>query len=123
LNQATPEEMVTFVETSEIETGDLERNFQLTTSGGFYVAEGNFHVVLSNFSVKTALWQDASDSNNEAGSIRTRPLKQMNPQPGRLIFEPRDFMVASPEGEIGSMLKGKPWQVALRYKEFLETMK
>ena len=112
-----------FFETAEIETDDLERNYRLTTSGGFYVAGENFHVVLSNFSVKTALWQDASESENEEGSIRTRPLEQLKPQPGRLVFEPRDFMVVSPDGEIGSMLKGKPWQVAIRYKELLGTMK
>ena len=121
LSQATPEEMVTFFETVEIETDDLEKNYQLTTSGGFYVAGGNFYVVLSNFSVKAPLWRDLLDSQSEEGSIRTRPLEQLEPQPGRLIFEPQEFMVASPDGEIGSTLKGKPWQVAIRLKEFLET--
>ena len=121
LSRATPEEMVTFFETAEIETDDLERNYRLTTSGGFYVAGGNFYVVLSNFSVKTPLWQDASESQNEEGSIRTRPLEQLEPQPGRLIFDPQEFMVASPDGEIGSMLKGKPWQVAIQLKDFLKT--
>ena len=121
LSRATPEEMVTFFETAEIETDDVERNYQLTTSGGFYVAGGNFYVALSNFSVKTPMWQDAEESQNEEGSIRTRPLEQLEPQPGRLIFEPREFTVANPDGEIGSMLKGKPWQVAIRLKDFLET--
>ena len=121
LSRATSEEMVTFFETAEIETADLERDYQLTTSGGFYVAGENFYVVLSNFSVKTPLWQDASESQNEEGSIRTRPLEQLEPQPGRLIFEPQEFMVASPDGEIGSLLKGKPWQVAIRLSDFLET--
>ena len=120
LSKATPEEMVTFFETAEIETDDLERDFQLTSSGGFYVAGGNFYVVVSNFSVKTPLWQDAELSRNEEGSIRTRPLEQLEPQPGRLVFEPREFMVTSPDGEIGSTLKGKPWQVAIRLKELLE---
>jgi hypothetical protein len=120
LSRATPEEMVTFFETAEIETDDLERDFQLTSSGGFYVAGGNFYVVVSNFSVKTPLWLDAEESRNEEGSIRTRPLEQLEPQPGRLVFEPREFMVASPDGEIGSTLKGKPWQVAIRLKDFLK---
>jgi len=120
LSRATPEEMVTFFETAEIETDDLERDFQLTSSGGFYVAGGNFYVVVSNFSVKTPLWQDAELSRNEEGSIRTRPLEQLEPQPGRLVFEPREFMVTSPDGEIGSTLKGKPWQVAIRLKDFLK---
>jgi len=121
LSQATPEEMVTFFETAEIETDDLEKDYQLTTSGGFYVAGGNLYVVLSNFSVKAPVWRDLLDSQKEEGSIRTRPLEQLEPQPGRLSFEPQEFMVASPDGEIGSMLKGKPWQVAIRLKDFLKT--
>jgi hypothetical protein len=121
LSQATPEEMVTFFETAEIETDDVERNYQLTTSGGFYVAGGNFYAVLSNFSVKKPLWRDMDIAQAEEGSIRNRPLEQLEPQPGRLVFEPREFMVASPDAEIGSTLKGKPWQVAIRFKDFLET--
>lgn len=120
LRQATPEEMVTFFETAEIQTDDLEKDYQLTTSGGFYVAGGNLYVVLSNFSVKAPVWRDLLDSQRQEGSIRTRPLEQLEPQPGGLSFEPQTFMVASPDGEIGSMLKGKPWQVAIRLKEFLE---
>jgi hypothetical protein len=121
LSRATPEEVVTFFETTEIETDDLEKDYQLTTSGGFYVAGGNLYVVLSNFSVKAPVWRDLLDAQAEEGSIRTRPLEQLEPQPGGLSFEPKKFMVVSPDGEIGSMLKGKPWQVAIRLKEFLET--
>ena len=120
LSQATPEEMVTFFETAELVTDDIEKNFQLTTSGGFFVAGGNFYVVVSNFSVQTPLWQDLQKSSYDVGSTRTNPLEQLKPQPGRLVFEPRKFMVKSPDGEIGSFLKGKPWQMAIRYKDFLK---
>ncbi|MEO8327351.1 MAG: hypothetical protein ABI618_15980, partial [Nitrospirota bacterium] len=121
LSQATPEEMVTFFETAEIETDDLEKYFQLTTSGGFYVAGGNFYVVVSNFSVKTPVWQDTQRSSYDVDSIRTNSLEQLKPQPGLLVFEPREFMVESSDGEdIGSLWKGKPWQVAIRYKDFLQ---
>ena len=120
LSRATPEEMVTFFETAEIETDDLERDFQLTSSGGFYVAGGNFYVVVSNFSVKTPLWQDLQKSRYDVDSIRNSPLERLQPQPGQVVFEPREFMVESPDGEIGSFLKGKPWQVAIRYKDFLK---
>jgi hypothetical protein len=119
-SKATPEEMVTFFETAEVETDDLERDFKLTTSGGFYLAGGNFYAVLSNFSVKKPLWRDMDIAQAEEGSIRNRPLEQLEPQPGRLVFEPREFMVASPDGEIGSTLKGEPWQVAIRLKDFLK---
>jgi hypothetical protein len=116
LSRATPEEMVTFFETAEIETDGLEKNYQLTTSGGFYVAGGNLYVVLSNFSVKTRTWQD---NDRYEASYRNRPLEQMDPQPGQLVYEPREFMVESPEGEIGSRFKGKPWQAAIRYQDLL----
>lgn len=118
LQRATPEELVTFFETAEMETGEMGSDFQVTTSGGLYVAGGKFHVVLSNFSVKTPLWQDVEEYET---SVRNRPLEQLEAQPGRLIFVPREFMVTSPDGEIGSLLKGKPWQVAIRLNDFLET--
>jgi hypothetical protein len=112
LQQATNEEIVTFFETAE-----LDGDYQLTTSGGLFIAGGNLHFILSNFSVKTPLWQD---NEQYEASYRTRPLEQMDPQPGRLSYEPRKFMVESPEGEIGSRWKGKPWQVAIQYQELLK---
>ena len=115
LEKATPEEMVTFFEAAEL--GD---DYQLTTSGGLFVAGENLHVILSNFSVKTPIWQD---NEHYEASYRDRPLEQMEPQPGRLVFEPQKFMVNAPEGEIGGRLKGKPWQVAIRYKEVLKHYK
>jgi hypothetical protein len=112
LEKATKEEIVTFFETAHIDS-----EHDLTTSGGLFVAGGNLYVALSNFSVKTRAWQDAEQ--HEA-SYRNRPLEQIDPQPGRLVFEPQEFMVESPDGEIGSRFKGKPWQVAIRYEGFLQ---
>ncbi|MDH5574161.1 MAG: hypothetical protein OEY80_01615 [Nitrospirota bacterium] len=112
LEKATTEEMVTFFETAHIDSEN-----DLTTSGGLFVAGGNLYVVLSNFSVKTRAWQDAE---RHEASYRNRPLEQIDPQPGRLVFEPQEFMVELPDGEIGSRFKGKPWQVAIRYQDFLK---
>lgn len=112
LQKATKEELVTFFETAK-----LDEEFDLTTSGGLFVAGGNLYVVLSNFSVKARAWQDAE---RHEASYRDRPLEQIAPQPGRLVFEPRAFMVESPDGEIGSRFRGKPWQVAIRYQDFLK---
>ncbi len=111
LEQATGEELVTFFETAQ-----FGEEHQLTTSGGLFVAGGNLHIVLSNFSVKTPIWQDNEEYE---ASYRNRPLEQMDSQLGRLIYEPSKYMVESPEGEIGSRLKGRPWQVAIRYKDVL----
>lgn len=113
LEKATGEEMVTFFETAE-----LGEDHQLTTSGGLFVVGGHLHVVLSNFSVKTPIWQD---NEQYEASYRNRPLEQMDPQPGRLLYEPREFMVESSDVEVGSRLKGRPWQVAIRYQDFLAT--
>ena len=112
LEKATNEEIVTFFETAQI---DPEHD--LTTSGALFVAGGNLYVVMSNFSVKTPAWQD---NERYEAPYRNRPLEQMDPQPGQLAFEPREFMVESPDGEIGSRFKGKPWQVAIRYQDFLK---
>ena len=112
LQNATKEEIVTF-----FETATLDGKHQLTTSGGLFVAGGNLYVVLSNFSVKTPLWQD---NDRYEASYRNRPLEQIDPQPGRLVFEPREFMVESPDGEIGSRFQSKPWQVAIRYEDVLQ---
>ncbi len=112
LQQATPEEMVTFFETAH-----LDSEHDITTSGGLFVSGGNLHLVLSNFSVKTRAWQD---NERYEAPIRNRPLEQMDPQPGRLLFQPGEFVVESPKGEIGSRFGGKPWQVAIRYKDFLQ---
>lgn len=112
LEKATNEEMVTFFETAE-----FGQDHQLTTSGGLFIAGGNLHVILSNFSVKTPIWQD---NEQYEASYRNRPLEQMDPQPGRLIFDPPTYMMESSEGEIGNRLQGKPWQVAIRYQEFLK---
>ncbi len=112
LERATNQEIVTFFETAEIGADE-----QLTTSGGLFVAGGNLHVVLSNFSVKTPIWQD---NEQYEASYRHRPLDQMDPQPGRLVYTSPKYMVESPEGEIGSRFKGKPWQVAIRYRDALK---
>lgn len=114
LQKSTQEELVTFFETAH-----LDEEFDLTTSGGLFVAGGNLYVVLSNFSVKSRAWQDAE---RHEASYRDRPLEQIDPQPGRLVFEPQEFMVESPDGEIGSRFRGKPWQVAIQYQEFLKNI-
>ena len=115
LQKATPEELVTFFETVEI-----DEDYELTTSGGMFVAAGNFHLILSNFSVKTPMWQDLDEAE---GSYRYRPLEQMEAQPGGVVFLPQKYMTSASRAEFGSRLKGKPWQVSIRYKEFLKTKK
>lgn len=108
LRQATPEELVTFFETAE-----LSQEHQATTSGGMFVGGGGLHIVLSNYRVKTRIWRDVEQYQD---SYRNRPLEPIEAQPGQLSYEPRDAIVSSGSGELGSFWKGKPWQIAIRLK-------
>ena len=109
LKQATPEEVVTFFETAEI--SDTQ---EITTSGGVYLANDLFHVLLSNYSTKTQIWQDAEQYR---APYRLRPLEPIDPQPGRLVFEPSTLMVEVKEGFFQKAFSAEPWQVGVRYKE------
>jgi len=109
LKQATPEEVVTFFETAEI--SDTQ---EITTSGGVYVADNIFHVLIGNFSTKTEIWQDAEFYH---APYRLRPLEPIKAQPGRLVFQPSTLMVKVKEGFFHKTFKAEPWQVGVRYKE------
>ena len=113
LRQATPEEVVTFFETTEISS--LHR---LTTSGGLFVSGNNLHVLMSNHGVKTQIWQD---NDSYEAPFRLRPLEPIDPEPGQLIFEPSTFMVSGTRFEFIEALGGNPWHVAIRFEEFSST--
>ena len=109
LAQATPEELVTFYENAEV--SDM---YELTTSGGLYVKGEEIHFLISNFGVRTQIWQD--NSQYEA-PYSLRPLDPMDPQPGRLVFEPAQLMVEPQRGLLNIGLTAEPWEVGVRYKE------
>ena len=109
LQQATPEEVVTFFETAEI--SDLH---EATTSGGVFVKDHALHIILSNHGAKSLIWQD---NDGYEAPHRLRPLEPIDPEPGRVVFAPNQYMqpVNSP-GWIES-LKGRPWHTAVSYEE------
>jgi len=109
LRQATPEEVVTFYETAEI--SDL---YEVTTSGGVFVHGDEFHVLLSNFRVKTPVWQD---NEQYQAPVRMRPLEPIDPQPGRLLFDPPRLMVQPEDGMLRKAFLAVPWEVGVRWKE------
>lgn len=109
LQQATPEEIVTFFETAEI--SDVH---EATTSGGVFVRNNALHIILSNYGVKTAIWQD---NDEYQASHRLAPLESIEPEPGRLIFKPVQFMAPIQSKGWVASLKGKSWQAAVKYKE------
>ena len=108
LAQATPEEIVTFLETAEI--SDTQ---EITTSGGIFLEGDVLYLLISNYSAKTQIWQDADQYQ---APNRLRPLEPISPQPGRLVVEPAHLMVDVKHSFLQSVLKAEPWQVGIRYK-------
>jgi hypothetical protein len=109
LAQATPEEMVTFFETAEV-----SELYQRTTSGGVFTKGDALFVLISNYNVKTEIWQDNEEY---TAPFRLRPLDSIAPQPGRLVYESPNLMVDSQSLGMGSFIKGRPWIVGVRYKD------
>lgn len=110
LAQATPEELVTFYETGEV--SDL---YEITTSGGLFVKGEELHFLLGNHGAKTRIWQDNEQYETP---YHLRPLEPIDPQPGRLLFDPPRLMVEEPtRGMLNIGLTAEPWQVGVRYKD------
>ena len=72
------------------------------------------HFVLSNYGVKTEVWQDAEQYK---APFRNQPLEIIDSVPGRLLFNPEALMVQPKQGLLLTVLKGKPWQVGIRFQE------
>jgi len=109
LARATPEELVTFYETAEV--SDL---YELTTSGGLFVKGDEIHFLMSNFGVKTRIWQD---NEQYEAPFHLRPLEPIDPEPGRLVFDPPHLMVDPQRGLLNMGLTAVPWEVGVRWKE------
>lgn len=108
LRQATPNELVTFFETTE-----LSREYEATTSGDMFVVGDALHIVLSNHRVKTQTWRDVEQYQ---ASYRNRPLERIESQPGRLFHESHEAITSNGNRELGRLWEGKPWQIAIRLK-------
>ncbi|MDT7043192.1 hypothetical protein [Candidatus Nitronereus thalassa] len=109
LAQATPEELITFYENAEVSD-----QYELTTSGGLYVKGEEIHFLISNFGVKTRIWQD---NEQYEAPYHLRPMEPMDPQPGRLVFEHSQLMVEPQRGILNIGLTAEPWEVGVRWKE------
>lgn len=106
LRQATPEQMVTFFQTTQ-----PSREYEATTSGGIFVKGDALHIVLSNHRVKTRIWRDVEQYQ---ASYRHRPLERIESQPGRLFHKSRETIDSTNNGEFGSFWTRKPWHIAIR---------
>ena len=105
---AQPNEVVTFYE-----RGEISHLHELTTSGGMFLQGNVLYVVLSNHGAQTEIWQDVEEYHSP---VRLQPLKQLEPQPGRLVFEPAQSMVPPQKESFATIATGKPWQVGVRFE-------
>ncbi|MCY3956507.1 MAG: hypothetical protein OXF47_11025 [Nitrospira sp.] len=106
---AQPNEVVTFYE-----RGEISHLHEVRTSGGLFLQGDVLYVILSNHAAQTEIWQDVEEYHSP---VRIQPLKQLEPQPGQLLFDPPQFMVPPQKESFGSIASGKPWQVGVRFKE------
>ena len=109
LAQATPEELITFYE--NVEVSDF---YELTTSGGVYVKGDEIHFLISNFNVQTQIWQD---NEQYKAPYHLRPMKPIDPEPGRLLFDPPNLMVESKSRLFSIGFTAEPFEVGVRWKE------
>lgn len=109
LEQATPEEVVTF-----FETGKVTSLRQMTTSGGIFVRGEALHVFLSNYHVLTDVGQDNEEY---MASFRLTPLRPIHPEPGQLEFDPPTYMVASDDSDHESFLGTQVFHVGVLFQK------
>ncbi len=109
LAQATPEELITFYE--NVEVSDF---YELTTSGGVYVKGDEIHFLISNFNVQTQIWED---NEQYKAPYHLRPMEPIDPEPGRLFFDPPHLMVESKPRWFSIGFTAKPFEVGVRWKE------
>ena len=106
---AQPNEVVTFYE-----RGEISHLHEVRTSGGLFIQGDVLYVILSNHAAQTEIWQDVEEYHSP---VRLQPLKQLEPQPGRLVFDPPQHMAPPQKESFGTIALGKPWQVGVRFKE------
>lgn len=109
LTMATPDEVVTF-----FETADISKTQRVITSGAIFLIGDEFHVVLSNHRVKTGIWTDVE---HYEPPFRIRPLEPIQPEPGRLFFQPSQYMVQSSESPLKRVIGAQHYHVGVLYRE------
>ena len=106
---AQSNEVVTFYE-----RGEISHLHEVRTSGGLFLQGDVLYVILSNHAAQTEIWQDVEEYHSP---VRLQPLKQLEPQSGRLLFDPPQHMAPPQRESFGSIARGKPLQVGVRFKE------
>jgi len=110
LSQATPEEVVTFYETRYLSATSRE-----VTSGGLFVQSDELHLILANYRSNTHYMADMGVA--ETQDDRMTPLESLNPQLGRLDFEPNSAKRERPAGVLDKILQRDQRELAVLYKQ------
>lgn len=108
LARATPEEIVTFYESSGA-TGTSRE----VTSGGLFAQGDDLHVIVANYRSRTHYMADigVADTTDD----RLTPLRALAPQRGQLHFEPRSAEQPTQEAGLARWLQPDRREVIVRY--------
>jgi hypothetical protein len=109
LQQATPEEVVTFYQTRQ-DTAIIRE----VTSGGVYVDGEQMHLVLSNYRSPTHYMADPGV--RDTTDDRLTPMRSIAPQPTGLDFEPSSAIAPSRKNLLSTLFTPDRREVVVLYK-------
>jgi hypothetical protein len=109
LGTATPEEIVTFYQSSQ-QTTIVEK----VTSGGMFINGDELHVILGNYRSPTRYAPDPGIGATADG--RSTPLLSIAPQETKLDFEPRTAIVSSRKGFWSKLFRPERREIIVLFK-------
>ena len=110
LSKATPEEVVTFYETRRLSATSRE-----VTSGGLFVQGDAMHLILGNYRSNTHYMADFGAA--ETQDDRLTPMESLNPQLGRIDFEPHSAKSERPVGSFEKFFQRDHRELVVLYKQ------
>ncbi len=110
LSKATPEEIVTFYETRYRAATSRE-----VTSGGMFVRDDEVHIILANYRSHTHFMADMGVA--ETQDDRMTPMESLNPQLGRVDFEPTSAKRERPVGGLEKLFQWDHRDLTVLYKQ------
>jgi len=110
LEQATPEEVVTFYFSKDLSAVTRE-----VTSGGLFVQGEELHLVLANCRSHTRYMADygAAEMNDD----RLTPMRSLAPQEGRLSFDPPEALRPPSSGLMTKLVQPRTRELIVSYRQ------
>jgi hypothetical protein len=110
LSKATPEEVVTFYQSR-----DISAIARQVTSGGVFVRGEELHLILANYRSRSNLMADMGVADTQ--DDRMTPMESLNPQLGRVDFEPYSAKRERPVGALEKLFESDHRELAVLYKQ------